>query len=47
LILEYLVPLKAAMKSQLNTIFKTGIACLQKAEWIEKYVKAREKAMTQ
>jgi hypothetical protein len=40
-------PLKAAMKSQLNTIFRTGIARLQKAEWIEKYVKAREKAMTQ
>ena len=40
-------PLKAAMKSQLNTIFRTGIARLKKAEWIENYVKAREKAIIQ
>jgi hypothetical protein len=38
-------PLKAAMKSQLNTIFRTGIACLKKVEWIENYVKARQKVM--
>ena len=39
-------PLKAAMKSQLNKIFRTGIARLQKSEWIENYIIARDKGMT-
>ena len=39
-------PLKAAMKAELNALFRTGIACLHKSQWIEKYVKAREKAIT-
>jgi len=38
-------PLKAAMKSGLNTIFRTGIARLRKVEWIENYIKARRKAI--
>ena len=39
-------PLKAAMRSTLSTIFRTGILRLQKPEWIQRYIKAREKAMT-
>ena len=39
-------PLKAAMRSTLSTIFRTGILRLQKPEWIQSYIKAREKAMT-
>ena len=38
-------PLKAAMKSQLNTIFRTGIARIMKSEWIESYIHARRKAI--
>lgn len=38
-------PLKTAMSAQINTIFRTGIMRLQKVEWIENYMKAREKAM--
>jgi len=38
--------LKAAMRSTLSTIFRTGILRLQKPEWIQSYSKAREKAMT-
>jgi hypothetical protein len=40
-------PLKAAMKSQLDAIFRTGIARLHKSEWIQNYAKAREKAITE
>ena len=39
-------PLKAAIRSTLSTIFRTGILRLQKPEWIQSYIKAREKAMT-
>ena len=39
-------PLKAAMKTKLNTLFRTEIACLHKSQWIEKYVEVREKAIT-
>jgi len=38
--------LKATMKSQFNTIFQTGIACLQKSKWIEDYIIARDTDMT-
>ena len=38
-------PLKAAMTSELNTIFRTGIARLHKSEWIKTYIAAREKAL--
>jgi len=39
-------PLKAAMRSILSTIFQTGILPLQKLEWIQSYIKARQKVMT-
>jgi len=39
-------PLKAVMKAELNALFRTGIACLHKSQWIEKYMKAREKPIT-
>ena len=44
--IEVFNPLKAAMKSQFNSIFRTGIVRLQKSEWIENYIIAREKGMT-
>ena|SRR5436305_270584 len=40
-------PLKESMTSLLNSIFRTDILRLQKAEWIEHYLKAREKALTE
>ena len=39
-------PLKRAMSSQLDPIFRTGVHTLHKAEWIESYVEARKKAIT-
>jgi len=39
-------PLKRAMSSQLDPIFRTGIRTLHKAEWMESYVEARKKAIT-
>ena len=38
-------PLKAAIKLELNALFQTGIVYLYKSQRIEKYMKAREKAM--
>jgi len=36
---------KSAMAVQLNRLFALEISCLQKVEWVEKYIPAREKAM--
>ncbi len=38
-------PVKSAMAVQLNKLFALEISRLQKVEWVEKYILAREKAM--
>jgi len=39
-------PLKTAMAAQLNKLFAAEIARLYKIEWVDKYIPAREKAIT-
>jgi len=39
-------PLKCAMSSQLDPIFRTGVRRLHKVEWMESYIKARKIAIT-
>jgi len=39
-------PLKTAMAAQLNRLFAAEIARLHKIEWVDKYIPAREKAIT-
>ena len=39
-------PLKRAMSSQLDRIFRTGIRHLHKVEWMESYIEARKIAIT-
>jgi len=40
-------PLKTAMGAQLSRLYAMEIARLQKVEWVDKYVPAREKAITE
>ena len=39
-------PLKTAVSSQLAELISTGISHLQKIEWMEAYISAREKAFS-
>ena len=39
-------PLKKAISSQLDRLIRVGVPRLEKAEWMENYVKARETAFT-
>ena len=40
-------PLKSAMSKCLDQLIRTGIARLEKVEWVEKYIEARPYAFTQ
>jgi DDE superfamily endonuclease/Tc5 transposase DNA-binding domain len=42
----YFGPLKTALSTQLDRLIRTGISRVQKAEWLEAYIKARAIALT-
>ena len=42
---EVFGPLKTTMGAQLSRLYTMEISHLQKVEWVEKYVPAREKAI--
>lgn len=40
-------PLKRAISLQISRLLRSGIARIQKVEWLERYIEARERAITQ
>src|SRR2546423_674838 len=39
-------PLKRALSLQISRLLRSGITRIQKAEWLERYIEARERAIT-
>ena len=39
-------PLKHALSNQISRLLRSGIVRIQKAEWLERYIEARDKAIT-